>query len=63
MFDVCVSLTFHGAGLTALKADEVHDLMGRDYPAKYKASALGNTLIKKQIFKSFLVILMNINTF
>jgi len=23
-------------GLTALKADEVHDLMGRDYPAKYK---------------------------
>lgn len=31
-----VSETQSDLGLTALKADEVHDLMGKDYPAKYK---------------------------
>ncbi|XP_053401211.1 PHD finger protein 10-like [Mercenaria mercenaria] len=31
-----VSETQSDLGLTALKADEVHDLMSRDYPAKYK---------------------------
>ncbi|KAH3852509.1 PHD finger protein 10-like isoform X2 [Dreissena polymorpha] len=31
-----VSETQSDLGLTALKADEVHDLMSKDYPAKYK---------------------------
>ncbi|XP_052765848.1 PHD finger protein 10-like [Mya arenaria] len=31
-----VSETQSDLGLTALKADEVHELLGRDYPAKYK---------------------------
>lgn len=31
-----VSETQSDLGLTALKADEVHDLMNKDYPAKYK---------------------------